>query len=291
MLFSDVLQSHKIPFQTEGHHHCRSGWIQFDCPFCGPGTGKLHMGYNLAGNYVNCWRCGPHSIKETLQELLGINYWEVRKLVRDLRPERHVKQIKRTGTLEIPKGVGPMLPQHRRYLKQRGYDPDEIERLWGVQGIGLAERLQWRLFIPVVHSGRTVSWTTRSIWDNVDARYISAKEGQEELNHKQVLYGEDYCRHAVIVTEGPTDVWRGGPGFVATLGTSFTRSQILAISRFPMRVICLDSDLAGGRRSRDLCAFLDLFPGETYRVELSSKDLSTAPAKEVDKLRNTFLER
>ena len=34
-------------------------------------------------------------------------------------------------------------------------------------GIGIAPRLQWRIWIPIHYHGEIVSWTTRSLSDNI----------------------------------------------------------------------------------------------------------------------------
>ena len=87
-----------------------------------------------------------------------------------------------------------------------------------LQGIGLHPRLPWRLFIPIHSHGRPISWTTRSIGTKDKKKYITASPAEEAAPHKQTLYGLDYCRHTVIVVEGPLDAWNIGPGAAATYG-------------------------------------------------------------------------
>src|SRR5690554_3641457 len=66
------------------HHHARLGWIQCDCPFCGPHSDKFHLGYNLARGYFTCWRCGPHRQAETLAALADLSLQEARRLLRGI---------------------------------------------------------------------------------------------------------------------------------------------------------------------------------------------------------------
>ena len=54
-----------IPYATEGHKHTRDGWINIACPFC-TGNAGLHLGFHLEDEYYVCWRCGGHSITDTL---------------------------------------------------------------------------------------------------------------------------------------------------------------------------------------------------------------------------------
>lgn len=284
MKFTEILQAHRIGYRTEGKH-TRRGWIQLDCPFC---LGPLYMGYNLAFGTLNCWRCGPKRPLEVLQKLTGEPWNDLRKLLSDLDREVEVEVPKR-GRLILPKGIGPLLQAHRRYLQRRGFDSTRLERLWQIRAIGHASELSWRVFIPIHYRNKIVSWTTRSISDTVTTRYVSASIEQEELDHKDLLYGEDYCRHSIIVHEGPTDVWRTGPGAVSTFGTGFSAEQVLKISKYPNRAICFDNEPEAQRRACDLCDRLEMFPGHTYRIILDSKDAATAHEKQIKELRERFL--
>lgn len=178
---------------------------------------------------------------------------------------------------------------HKRYLKERGFDPEEIAGKWSVQGIALASRLCWRLFIPIHHQGNVVSWTTRSICPEANQRYIAAKAGEEAMPARSLLYGEDHARHGIIVVEGPLDAWRIGFGAVAALGVSYGREQVARMSKYPVRAICFDSDPKAQRRAAKLCETLRVFPGRTVRVELDAEDPGSASVKEIRKLRREFL--
>ena len=116
---------------------------------------------------------------------------------------------------------------------------------------------------------------------------------QEAVNHKTLIYGADFCRHAIVVVEGPLDTWAIGPGAGALCGTGFTRAQVLAISRFPVRAICFDALPDAQKTARELCNLLRVLPGETYNVVLDSKDpgeaLTTNP-RELRQLRKHFLD-
>jgi hypothetical protein len=286
MRFEDVLQDNHISYDTEGRN-CRPGWTQLDCPFC---QGVRYLGFNRAGNYLNCWRCGAHSVVETLAELTKQPVHVIKKLVGGLEKDRKVL-IKPTGKLVLPRGIGDLQRAHLKYLEdKRRYDPAEIIRLWDVRGIGLASRLSWRLFIPIYFHGELVSWTTRAVRDDVTSRYISAGLMEEALPHKDLLYGEDYVRHAVIVHEGPLDVWRTGPGAVATCGVGYSPAQVLRLAKYPVRVICFDNETKAQRRASLLCDALEPFPGTTFNVELSRKDASASSKKAIARLRAEFLE-
>lgn len=283
----EILEELGIRYVGEEHRHCGRGWVGVDCPYCGPGSGRYHLGFHVKHLYANCWRCGGHGIAHALSLLSNRSYLECRVMLGEV-DRGDLATAKIFGKYTLPNGVCDLLPAHMRYLENRGFCPIEISKLWGIRGIGLHHRLTWRLWIPITYQGQTVSWTARSIGKS-NPRYISARPDEESALHRSLLYGEDYCRHAVVVHEGPTDVWRTGPGSVATFGTGFSRSQVLRLSKYPVRVVCFDSDTGAQRRARKLADDLSSFPGETYNVVLDSKDAGVASPAETKILRE-FLE-
>lgn len=287
MKFTSILDEIRIPYRESGHEHCRPGWVQLDCPFCAQ-PGHFRMGYNLAGRYCHCWACGHRPIVETLALLSGWHWTRCKEVLGDV-PRERVKELPKRGRYKEPEGVGPLLDVHRSYLRKRGFDPDVIASVWGVKATANAPRLGWRLFIPIVYRGELVSWTTRSINDNHAKRYLAADPESESIDHKTLLYGEDFCGHSVIVHEGPTDVWRTGPGAVALLGTGYKQAQARRISRYSLRVICFDSETAAQRRARELCDSLEVFPGRTINVVLDAKDIAEADEDEVQELRKLIV--
>ncbi len=287
----ELLAEYNIPTAPEGHEHTRSGWAQVDCPFCSPGSGRFRLGINIQHVYGSCWSCGYHSVPSVLKMLLGVRWDQAKKLLDGIQHER-VEKIVHHGHYKPPAGVGPLLSAHKNYLRDRGFNPHELEHLWDIQGIGIAARLSWRIFIPIIHHGQTVSWTTRTISreKNVERKYLSAGLEEESLPHKHLLYGEDYCRHAIIVVEGPIDVWGGGPGFAATFGLSFTSEQVARIASYPVRAICMDAEPEAQKTAKELADRLSCLPGETYNVTLDSKDPGEATQREIQRLRKEILE-
>lgn len=286
MTFLEILEEYNVDTAPEGHRHAHAGWVQFDCPFCGEESEKYHMGYSLTSKHINCWKCGYHRVIDTLMALTGQPFQKVKEWFGELKPEEFVAPTR--GKLVLPKGIGPLAHAHKNYLRGRGFRPNKLARLWGLQGIGIAPKLQWRIFIPIHHQGEVVSWTTRKIRDS-GLRYHAAKPEEEAVSAKSLLYGEDYCRHSIIVVEGHPDVWAIGPGAAATGGTGFTQAQVLRISKYPTRVICFDSEEKAQQIARELCDSLAIYPGTTYNVTLTGKDASRSPKAEIQRLREMFL--
>lgn len=287
MKFEDLLKELNITKAPEGHHHSRPGWIQIDCPFCGRDSNKWHLGYSLEDKYLNCWQCGYHSLVKTLMEITGQSYSKCLLLIGDLESVKTIKKFI-TGKLQIPKGVGELKTAHIRYLKSRGFNIEQLKNLWLIQGIGISSKLSWRIFIPIIYKGKTVSWTTRSLVDS-GTRYISAKPENETTPHKELLYGEDYAHRVIIIHEGPTDVWKFGPGAVCTFGLNYTTAQLKKMVQYQNRVVCFDNNSEAQKVAKKLTNELSVFPGKTYNIELDAEDIGSAHKKEIKKVRKWVL--
>ena len=286
MKFIELLYEFDIPRAPEGHHHHTHGWVQIDCPFCSKDSHHWRMGYNISGGYINCWSCGTHSLASVLHEYTNLPFHKIKALL-DQLDDIIIQPIRKEnieGMLGIPSCVGNLRDIHIRYLSTRGFDYKEIQRLWQVKGISIAGRLKWRLFIPVLHQNRVVSWTTRAI-GKASCKYISAEPNEELIPHKNILYGGDYICHCAIITEGPLDVWAIGPGAVATFGTAYTQQQILQLIKVPRRIVCYDNEVEAQKQAQKLCDALGSFEGETINVVLDAKDPGEAKHKELKKLR------
>ena len=290
---TDVFDKYGVEYRRHGeHHHTTRGWVSSDCPNCSAGFHKFRLGWELGTGRVSCWQCGKTDPVVTLCKLCSIQFGQALEYWLAVQKGEYVKtEDAPTGTLRNPIGLGPLQPQHKRYLTYRGLDPDEVERTWHVQGIGIHAKMPWRLFIPIYDRlGRQVSWTTRSISDKNDRRYVTASVDEEALSLKHVLYGAEHALNTIIVVEGPLDAWAIGPGGVATCGVAFSDQQLGCMIRYPVRVVCFDREPDAQRRATALCRELSQYPGVTQRVMLESgDDPSSADPGEIDELRGSFL--
>ncbi len=290
MHIKELLDELDIPYREAGEsHHVTQNWLGVECPWCSPESGKFKLGVHLTGLHTSCWSCGGKRLIDFLHEATGRAWRECYELVGSLHGGvlRQAERVE--GKLILPSGVGSLLAAHKHYLYCRGFSVKELSKLWGIMGIGLASSLAWRLFIPIHQHGKMVSWTTRSLTDH-GARYVNARTDQEAVSAKTLLYGEDFARHAIILVEGPSDVWRIGPGAVATLGVVVSAKQIAKAARYPVRAVVFDNEPAAQERARELCNHLEAFPGTTHQVQLDAKDPGSASKREIQLLRKSFLE-
>lgn len=288
----DILSRHGIAYKLPPHRNVRRGWVGIDCPKCSPHHGKFRLGFEIGSLRAHCWVCGSFYTPDILALLLRKSKDEIHELIGDLPRSKHSEYFEAvpTGIYKPPSNVGAFEFAHEHYLRSRGFVPEEVAREWGVGGIGIASRLQWRLFIPIFDRfGRKVSWTTRSLAKDATVRYWSASPEEESVPHKSLLYGAHKARHTVVVLEGPVDVWTIGPGAVATLGVGFSTEQKSLIGQYPRRVVCFDAEPDAQRRAGELCEDLCLLPGVTENVVLESgKDPNSCDKSEIQELRQRY---
>lgn len=267
-----LFRSLGIKYIKEGHHHSRFGWLQMHCPYCR--VSNYHLGFNPAGNYFSCWRCGRRPLHQTLGMLSGASHHEVRRLTEDLPTGLAPTKTTPLGILKLPASVSlgsRQASSHRAYLRRRGFDWEYLEEVWEVKAITHHHRYGWRLLIPIHFGGEVVSFTTRALNDE-GLRYLSASADEEKISHKNIVFGLDHCRHSVGIVEGPFDAFRIGPGASAMLGTGYKREQIALLSKFNRRIVCFDDEPAAQRKADRLCRQLMVFDGETLNIQLGSKD-------------------
>ncbi len=278
----NIIQLYKdfnVPFATEGHKHCREGWVNTTCPFC-TGNPGMHLGYNMADNYYVCWRCGWKATHKALALLTHVSEKEAKEIARKYGGKSHVKS---TVTVKVgqkrfrlPPSTAPMNDRHRRYLTKRKFDPEVIEKIWDVQGTGpisLMDGISFshRLVIPIYWENRIVSFQTRDITAKHSLRYITCPEQREIIKHKHIFYQAIPTKDsdACICVEGVTDAWRFGYGAIATFGIKYTKYQVREISkRFKKVFVVFDDDPQAIKQSEKLTAELILRGVDAYSIKI-----------------------
>jgi len=292
MNLPDLLQSLGIPYKQAGEHeHVRGDFVGIDCPWCSPDSGRFRLGISPKG-YATCWNCGYVRLGESLVQASNEPWHKIGELLRHLeKPQRPLSPgVSRNKRVITPPGLTPLRNPHRAYLKSRGFDSGRLERLWLLRGCGPVGRLAWRIFIPIQLDGEIVSWTSRSIGQSGHGpKYLSARVDEEAVPLKSLLYGVDYARHTIIVCEGPTDVWKIGPGAVAVFGLQYTRSQVIQIAEYPVRVICFDREREAQKKANILARSLEEWPGRTEVIELETgNDPGSASPDEIREIRTKY---
>lgn len=241
----DVLRQYGVAFAPAGaDRHVRTGWVGRQCPYC-TGSPGLHLGYNLEKGFFHCWRCGFHPSVDVIQKLCHVDLPTALEIYRSAdgpvpgrskAKDQRVQKAIGSRRYKRPSGVGPMLGNHRRYLAGRGFDPDEVEAEWGVEGTGPISRLddldyRFRLFVPIYWDGVESTFQARDVTGKSEVKYKACPTDRELVHHKHVVYRHPRYEGSLgIAVEGVTDAWRLGPMAFAVFGIEYRIEQLDAIA-------------------------------------------------------------
>lgn len=224
-----------IDFAESGHKRCRDGWVQIDCPFC-IGHKGFHLGFYKETGAYKCWRCGKHSQVSVVSTLLNISAYKAKEVIKEYSvigsqvKEAHRENLKRPKhslTCKLPAGTGEMTERHKKYLSDRGFNPDELAEKWGLKGTTMNGNYKWRVIVPITFEGKLVSYQGRDITGKSSLRYKACKQADEVIEHQNIVYGLDHVTgNKCVIVEGVADVWRFGYGAVSCFGTAFTLEQV-----------------------------------------------------------------
>lgn len=280
---------------TIHHHHCSPGWVNVHCPFC-PASAKrnYHLGIEPSSGRVHCWRCGGHPLWELLKIL------SKGKSVKTILEEFGGKGIGPTdvspthqapSVLTLPPGTGHLLCAHIEYLKSRGFNPQVIEKEWGIMGTSHLGSYCHRIIIPIWQGGVLSSYTSRDVTGRSSLRYKTCPKEEEVYPMKKSLYGLDKVMgDSVIVVEGPVDVWRLGAGAVATFGIGWTESQMLVLTKFKQVSILFDNEPQAQKQAHKLAEELSWLVDEVVVLSgIEGKDPGEMTEQEVKALRTMAL--
>lgn len=248
-----LLQDFNINYVTEGHKHCRPGWVNMSCPFC-TGNEGFHLGYNTDGDYFYCWRCGGKSLKYGLIKLLNMREPEVVSIISQYggksfnKTKEHKEKIK-IKPHKYPTNTTELLPKHITYLENRNFNAEKLVKIWSLKGTDLysiLDKINYsrRVIAPIYWNGEEVSFQGRDITNKHPMKYLACPMSREIMHHQHILYGLQKHWHTTgILTEGVTDVWRLGEKSCACFGIEYTNQQLRVIAKsFDKGFIIFDDD-------------------------------------------------
>ena len=295
----DVIQLYKdfgIKYLTEGHKHCRPGYVNTPCPFC-TGNAGYHLSYNLDEDYFVCWRCGWKPTVKTLSALLRVEDRDIYPLLKIYEASLKHTEKKKIEKIKFrfPSDVHDLFPHHAKYLRKRKFDPEKIEREWGIKSLGPTAKLKLpdgkvidyshRILLPFRWNGVEVSFDSRDVTGKTEKRYNACPIEMEAIEHKRILYAnQEKWASTGVGVEGPTDAWRLGPKSFGTSGSKFTPEQVKVITRSFKRVFLVrDPDMAGFTSSRKLKREIEL-RGVECKIITIPTDPGDLPQDDADHL-------
>src|SRR5574344_394702 len=261
MNFVKLFNDYKVKYDVR----VNKGWINVTCPFCDDKT--FNGGFNNAGDYYHCWKCGGHNFKQALARTVNIPFNEVDTLIEQYAGRNSVlnalnkKQAKATK-LTLP--TDTFTPVERRYLKERNFSPKLLHEKYKIVGGGITGVWKYRIIIPLILNGEIVSWTARTILskkiqqENKIPRYKNLSIEPSVYPPKDLYYNMDNCKEdKVIITEGAFDVIRlsdrigNNDNVMCSWGTDITQAQIsLLKGRFKKVFMLFDNEPLAQEKAR-----------------------------------------
>lgn len=263
-----ILHDFQVPTNGE-----KRGYTIIHCPWCGDTS--WHGGLHQQKQKFTCWKCKRKPLSTTLQYLTGMPWQQLKEHYRgesELISEEQT--IERPDTLIFPEELTPLTREQRQYLLSRDFDTVEIIDTWDVRGTTHIGMYSFRIFIPIYFNNNLISYTCRD-WTGLSSmRYFSCDKVDEVICHKDILYGIDKCTERIgVIVEGPTDVWRLGPGSCATFGTGYTLSQLLLIrERFDKVFIVYDPEAEAQKQALKMGSELSGMGVEVENIVIAKKD-------------------
>jgi len=256
--------------------HYREGWVQTQCPFCSGNPGD-HLGYHTKHNYFNCWRCGHHSLSESISRILKVNYRKANEIIKQYKgnskdPIKTSISVKKKA-FRLPKSKHFTASKYGlKYMKKRGFTEEQINLLihifkiratTPISSMDLGDKkmdLKFRILAPIFYEDEMISWQTRDCTDKSNLKYITCPGIIEKMDHKKLIYFAPYKHKdfpdTLILSEGVFDVWKiylagyfAGCGF----GVELTIDQVYWIKNtFKKVILFFDSDIAGIKKTKYL---------------------------------------
>lgn len=282
-LYSD----YKIDWINSGPQTTKN-WINTQCPFCS--DTKYHLGYNEKLNIFSCWRCGLKNSNHVLSKVLNVSYKQVETILTHYYTapiQEVVKHTNRIDSLVLPRKSQELSFLHKKYLKYRKFNWEEIEKLWRIEGTKNEGRYKNRIIIPIYYKNKLVSYHSRDVLGTSKIKAKACPLEKEVIHHKNLLYGFDnVIGNSVIVTEGPFDAWRMGFGSVATFGTKFTKVQESLLTCFKNVFIMFDDGIDAQKQAQKLADKLSIFCDVFILDNYDAEDPAALNQNEADKIKN-----
>ncbi len=294
-----LLSDKKVNFITSGPEVTR-GWVNIQCPFCG--DTKYHLGYSNKLDMFTCWKCGPKNKAWTLHQLLDVSISEAHNLCKEyfVAGSYEYEPQKKADSLILPDNEGRLISSHKRYLKDRGFDPALMNKRYGmVSASKECRRYANRILIPIYKDGVLVSFHSRSVNSNTNIKTKVCKKENEVIDHKDLIYNFDnIVGNTIIVSEGPFDAIRWGDVGGALFGIRFTERQVDLLTCFKNIFLVFDSKITDEfeeekvavKKAEELADKLGIWNNVWLITELG-KDPADLSQRRADKFKEKILKK
>lgn len=270
----EYLRSRNIYYSTEGAN-TREGWVQVTCPFCNDETN--HLGINLDSNGISCWKCKTKgSLVKYVMRIERIPFDKAVETLENFQRLAH-GQLKekldiRAEICKLPKGTKEFPPVPGKIL-------DFIESRKLSLGNFMKHACGWttpynpnpcRIIFPLMYQRRMVSYVMRDYSGLAARKYVNASDQESAIPPKDILFGYDEApeNSVLVAVEGIIDKMKLGRRALATLGTGFTKNQVLSFRmKKPKKIyILFDSEVEAQKIAQDLAFQIWYCPTEIIQL-------------------------
>jgi hypothetical protein len=279
--FRSFCEDYDLETAPPGHRHNRENadWINVECFRCSGGNPGFHLGFSEQSGQFVCWRCGYVPFIQAIRGLAKVSDWTKAKQIAkeyggyEKRLRKYAKEPKEKDIeTKLPEGILDHFPEkHKKYLESRNFDPDYLIDMWNLKATGPLGKYKNRIIAPIYYRNTLMSYQGRDITGKDTGKYKACEMEGEKRHHKHCLYGIDMAvSRAAVVVEGITDVWRLGPGAVATFGIKFKEAQVLLLYKHFDRIFVLfdETDPEASHQGMKLTTQLSLLGKEAEKIEL-----------------------
>ena len=286
-------QDYGIDYALSGKQISK-GWIGLQDVFNKSNDLEYHLGYRINNTIpiVYSWVEGSHSIKIWLDIISPDT--DFNKIMQEYGDELSYINRLNIETTHVAKLDldFPDLPKAAlNYIENRGFNSQKVVDQFNLRWGGVVGDFAYRIIIPIYDkNGTLISYQGRFIGkDKGIPRYKNLAKEKSVVDPKSVLFNENkVVGDTVFCVEGFFNLLRYGQNAVASLGTSFTESQVQALSKYKRCVILFDSEYAAQKKAKKLGVRVSSMGGakvEVIDLELGERDIAECTDEEIKEFR------
>ena len=268
MDYAGLFKEFNIPTEYKS-----KGWINVICPYCG--TTSFHLGFNIAHDYSNCFKCGGHNLRMALKKVLNIPETTLSEILEPFQTKNKIlkklnnKENLNKKKIELPEY--PLSKTEQDYLLKRHFNPKELIRSFNIQGGGWVGEWKNRIIIPIYISGKLITYVGRTIIPDREPRYKFLSNEESVINPKKIFFNLDNCSNSyAVLLEGLFDVMRFGNDSICGFGITLTREQVWYLSeRFKKIYIIFDNERGAVKKAREYAVLLSGHGLEVFIVDIA----------------------
>ena len=252
---------------------------------------KYKLGVHRSLCYGYCWADGKIKVFD-IAKSLGIPWREWSKAIDEASDEWEIEYSDMEPLVDIDDDEAdifvpgePLKEVHKEYLRGRGFNPEWLEKEFGVRGTGYLPYIPGEacmahmIVIPIHYQNRIISYLGRSIQKDPMFRYICCHETQELRFHKRLFFNLDKATSKkVILVEGTFDAMKliqasGNFNIIASYGTAIKPEQLLLLrERYDEVIVLFDPEEKAQGHADEIVDYMSQFGKQAVSITLQGEE-------------------